>query len=444
MPNRPPNARSTTYWSSSANVCAARQVVLLREPVRRHQQVVRRIGRRARHLLLLEARRAVPVHLRIGLVLVLVATAAIGEIGLRGRPLRRIGEVRRRAVVAGVAADALVLAAVVERLDRRVAAEAGRRVERRGFRGRRLRACRRRGTLRERGTGREAECRDGQRGNCACNEANERALHRFLPCRTFPAVRSSLATQWSAEEGWRARPLIDVKVGIVRRSRARRGSARVRQIAARQGSVRSMTTARPVAPTLTAGDNPSRSPRLRRGVAGFRDARTDDDRGKFDRAKFGAIAIESSSVNVAGRSLTCLRRIASGIFGPSAARAKMNTVSVGETFAASAGARLTVPATDAPGSAADARRRVRRGLCGARTRGRGGNAVRGAAGALGRESAQFARLGDAARRSTPRSASRAARSPSSSPSRRPPACSPCDRTPPCRRAPAPSSASGRP
>src|SRR5262249_18844655 len=37
-------------------------------------------------------------------------------------------------------------------------------------------------------------------------------------------------------------------------------------------------------------------------------------------------------------------KMASGIFGPSAARAKMNTVSVGATFAASDGARLTVPA----------------------------------------------------------------------------------------------------
>ena len=45
--------------------------------------------------------------------------------------------------------------------------------------------------------------------------------------------------------------------------------------------------------------------------------------GNFDSAKSGVIAIESSSVNATGRSFTCFLRIASGIFGPSAARAKM-------------------------------------------------------------------------------------------------------------------------
>jgi hypothetical protein len=36
----------------------------------------------------------------------------------------------------------------------------------------------------------------------------------------------------------------------------------------------------------------------------------------------GAIAIASSSTKLAGRSLTCIFRIASGMRGPSAARAK--------------------------------------------------------------------------------------------------------------------------
>src|SRR5205823_14243631 len=62
--------------------------------------------------------------------------------------------------------------------------------------------------------------------------------------------------------------------------------------------------------------------------------------------KFGVIAIESSSVNVIGRSCTCLRTMASGIFGPLEARAKMYTVSVGDTLPASAGASLTVPASE--------------------------------------------------------------------------------------------------
>ena len=39
---------------------------------------------------------------------------------------------------------------------------------------------------------------------------------------------------------------------------------------------------------------------------------------KFDSDMFGAMAIESSSVNVSGRSFTLFRRMASGIFGPCA------------------------------------------------------------------------------------------------------------------------------
>ena len=59
----------------------------------------------------------------------------------------------------------------------------------------------------------------------------------------------------------------------------------------------------------------------------------------------GAIAIESSSAKSSGRSRAPRRSTASGIAGPSAARAKMNTVSSGATLSFSFGERRTVPRT---------------------------------------------------------------------------------------------------
>src|SRR5207302_8027871 len=69
-------------------------------------------------------------------------------------------------------------------------------------------------------------------------------------------------------------------------------------------------------------------------------------RGKPDSFNPGAIAIESSSEKATGRSRTCLRSTASGIGGPSAARAKMNTASSGEVFCFSLDERLIVPFRD--------------------------------------------------------------------------------------------------
>ena len=65
-----------------------------------------------------------------------------------------------------------------------------------------------------------------------------------------------------------------------------------------------------------------------------------------DRRAAGVIAMLSSSVNASGRSLTCLRRMASGMRGPSAARAKTNKVSSGRALAASAASSVTVPLTE--------------------------------------------------------------------------------------------------
>ena len=159
-----------------------------------------------------------------------------------------------------------------------------------------------------------------------------------------------------------------------------------------QGSAVSITTATPVAPTLTGLDRPCEVAALRRRVARLGDARADDDVGKLESFMFGAIAIESSSANSSGRSFTCLRRIASGIGGPLAARAKTNTVSVGATFAASAGARLTLPATCAGSGGLGLGRLCRRG----------------------RAPAELARLGDARldrlRRSAARGRDRLSRS----------------------------------
>src|SRR5882757_2321977 len=71
-------------------------------------------------------------------------------------------------------------------------------------------------------------------------------------------------------------------------------------------------------------------------------------RGKAESFICGAIAMESSRLNWTGRSLPRLRRIASGMRGPSAARAKIKTVSPGATFPASSGATVTTPLTRPP------------------------------------------------------------------------------------------------
>src|SRR5512143_675426 len=113
-----------------------------------------------------------------------------------------------------------------------------------------------------------------------------------------------------------------------------------------------MTTLMPLAPALVGADSPSRSPLCGTALPDFEMRAPTTMLGKLESFISGVIAIESSSENETGRSLTCLRRIASGIRGPCAARAKMNTTSSGATCAASAGLSLTVPATAAPGNAA--------------------------------------------------------------------------------------------
>ena len=64
----------------------------------------------------------------------------------------------------------------------------------------------------------------------------------------------------------------------------------------------------------------------------------------------GDMAWLSSSVNAIGKSLTCLRKIASGIPLPSGVRASTNTVSSGLARLASDAARVTTPLTDADGT----------------------------------------------------------------------------------------------
>ena len=72
---------------------------------------------------------------------------------------------------------------------------------------------------------------------------------------------------------------------------------------------------------------------------------------KLDIFISGDIAIESSSENLKGRSLTCFLTIASGIFGPCAARATMNTVSSGAAVRARVGLSVMVPLIAPPGVA---------------------------------------------------------------------------------------------
>ena len=55
--------------------------------------------------------------------------------------------------------------------------------------------------------------------------------------------------------------------------------------------------------------------------------------GNSDSLAPGDMAMLSSSTKSTGRSLTCLRTMASGMREPSAGRAKMNTASVGATAA---------------------------------------------------------------------------------------------------------------
>ena len=90
-------------------MCERGRLCSLVKPCGDHQQVVGGIGRRAGRLLLLEASGAVPVHLRVRLVLVLVAAAAGGEVGLRRRAASRVGEVRGDAVVAALQPTVLCL-----------------------------------------------------------------------------------------------------------------------------------------------------------------------------------------------------------------------------------------------------------------------------------------------------------------------------------------------
>src|SRR4051812_1366249 len=67
--------------------------------------------------------------------------------------------------------------------------------------------------------------------------------------------------------------------------------------------------------------------------------------GKAESFAAGDMAMLSSSANLNGRSRTLRLKTASGIAGPSAARANTNTVSSGDALPASAAERLTVPCT---------------------------------------------------------------------------------------------------
>src|SRR5688500_4921565 len=113
---------------------------------------------------------------------------------------------------------------------------------------------------------------------------------------------------------------------------------------------RSITTTIPPLPTLTGALRPSRSPGCGVGLPLFETRAPTITRSWPESFAAGVIAMESSSMTVAGSSRTCLRTTASGMRGPSTGRANMKTESAGDAFAAMAGARRTV-AVMAPGPA---------------------------------------------------------------------------------------------
>ena len=93
--------------------------------------------------------------------------------------------------------------------------------------------------------------------------------------------------------------LTQVKLAALRALRHARPVNAGAAIAAGQGSARSMTTVRPVAPILTTAEIPSRSPLCGVAFPDFEMRAPTMTFGKFDSARLGAIAIESSSLNAA-------------------------------------------------------------------------------------------------------------------------------------------------
>ena len=92
-----------------------------------------------------------------------------------------------------------------------------------------------------------------------------------------------------------------------------------------------MSTVIPVALLSTAGLDPCRSPGCGVALPDLEMRAPTTTRGWLESLKAGAIAMLSSRENAAGSSRACLRTTASGNGGPSTARAKMNSVSPGET-----------------------------------------------------------------------------------------------------------------
>ena len=105
-------------------------------------------------------------------------------------------------------------------------------------------------------------------------------------------------------------------------------------------------------PALTGPNWPSRSPGCGMALPEADTRAATTTFANFESFKSSDMAVLSSSLNVIGSSLTLRFKIASGMRGPCAARAKMNTVSSGLTLLASDGDRLTVPLNAGPGTGA--------------------------------------------------------------------------------------------
>src|SRR5438034_2016376 len=128
---------------------------------------------------------------------------------------------------------------------------------------------------------------------------------------------------------------------------ARRGRGGRR--AALQRTTLSMSTLTPAASFATGGLLPSRSPGAGFALPDLAMRAVTTTRGCAETVRPCAIAIASLRLKASGSSPALARSTASGIGGPSAARAKTKTVSSGLTSFLNCGARRTVPRT--PGCA---------------------------------------------------------------------------------------------
>ena len=110
-----------------------------------------------------------------------------------------------------------------------------------------------------------------------------------------------------------------------------------------QGCTVSMTMPNPLLPDLTDPLCPTKSPLCGMALPDFETLAPTTTSGNLESFISSDMAVLSSRMKLMGNSLALCRKIASGMRGPSKALANINTVSLGWTLPARAGARLTFP-----------------------------------------------------------------------------------------------------